>query len=418
MTLFLMLGFLASPQEVDRLLEVGRVDRALRVLKEELPRMDQVQGRLVLQSFLAHGAYGAFFEALSLLRERFSCPTCYADLGWAAAVRSRNQERALEETLVRIQGVRTPRLVKVFWEQYARTFRTSWAETRSLAETWAARKGSPEAWKALATLARELDPPRAVRYALQAGDRKTAREILLELPPGETLLMVLPPGLERDLVALRLARMASDAFFRRYGGKLRPEDWAFVLAYLPPDPTWSRELARIGRSLGLPEALPHEVYAGTMTLARIDTLCGEKILSESMARACGMAYLRMGRHDRALHHLRRVVMARAGEEDALLWLWSLEAVMGDRQGVERLLALLDHPEEGQCRDAVCTLLQAALLAREDPEASRKTLEALVLSDAPEPLKHLARHYLEYGSPSAETFRLLRDFLKSLSLDGS
>ncbi len=413
MMLWLMV-LLFSPQDVDRLLSAGKTDRALAVLKENLSRLDQVQGRLVLQSFLAHEAYDAFWEVLTLLRQRFSCPTCYADLGWAAAVRTRDRERALEETLTRIQGVRNPRLVKAFWEQFARTFRTSWTEVRPSVESWAARRRTPEAWKVLMRLARDMDPPRAVRYALRAGDRKAAREILLELPPAESLFLILPSGLERDLVGLRLGRMEPEDFFRKYGGKLRPEDWAFVLQYLPPDPVWSGELARIARTLGLPEGLMHEVVAGELTPARVDTLCGEKVLPEGMTRACGMAYLRMGKPNRALMHLRRVVMARAGEEDALLWLWALEATMGNREGVEHLMALLDHPEGMECEDAVCTLLQAILLTRSNPEASRKALEDLVLSEAPEPLKDLARHYLEYGPPSAETFRLLRDFLRGLS----
>jgi len=413
MTLWFLVA-LFSPEDVDRLLSAGKKEEALQVVKTALPRMNQVQGRLVLQSFLAHQAYDAFWEALALLRERFSCPSCYADLGWAAAVRTLDRVRALEETLARIQEVRNPVLLKNFWEQFALMFRVSWEEVRSDAEAWAGRQRTPEAWRALMRLAREVDPPRAVGYALQAGEVKAAREILRELPPSESLWMTLPPGLERDLVGLRLGRLAPEAFFRRYGGKLGPEDWGFVLAYLPPDPSWSGELARIARTLGLSEGLVHEVVAGELSPARLDSLCGET-LPEAMAQACGTAYLRMGKPDRALFHLRRVVMAQAGREEALLWLWSLEAAMGNREGVKRLMALLDHPERVRCEDAVCTLLQAVLLARREPETSRKVLEGLVLSEAPEPLRDLARHYLEHGPPSATTFRLLRDFLERLAL---
>lgn len=414
MTLFLVF-LLASPQDVDRLLSAGKAKEALEVLRKDLPRLNQVQGRLVLQSFLAHEAYAEFWTALSILRERFSCPSCYADLGWTAAVRVRDSERALEEVLRRIRSVHNPRLAQSLFDQYVRIFHTSWDETRPRAEAWASREGSKEAWRTLAVLARTLDSLRAVRYALLGGDTQSARELLLHITPSDTLLAILPPGLERDLVALRLGRMSFQDFLRKHGGRLPPEDWKFGMAYLPPDEAWSEALAKVGEDLGFPEALPHMVHAGTMSPSRLDTLCGARDLSPVLARSCGVAYLRMNRPDQALQMLRKVVMDRAGEDEALLWLWTLEYAMGNRKGVDLLLEALHNPGKVACADAVCTILSGSLLLRENPEEGRKRLEALVLSDAPEPLKMLARHVLEFGPPSPQVFRDLRQFLEALSL---
>ncbi len=397
-----MVGMLLmlSPVDADRLLQQGKVEAALEIFRADTA-VDQIRGRMYLQTFLAHRQYEAFFQVLQTLRDRFRCPSCYADLGWTAAVRARDPRRALEELLARAWGGRDPRLIQGLWKMYASLFQKPWGEVRVWAEAWAERHG-PEGWRALFQMVRDVAPVDAVGYAFRGNDVRAARDLLKTLPPTPHLVARIPPGRwERTLVRVRLGEVPVEHLVEWHGSELDAGAWRFVLDYLPPGPP-SPVLIRIADSLGL-SALRHRVFTGEVALSQLEALCREDGPPEAdLWEACGVGYLKTGNAERAFPFLRRVIMDRAGEEEALLLLWSLEWAIGRKDRVDRLVQAVRDRASSCPEDPLCSMVRASRMAAQDPEEARRLLESVVLQEE-EPLRHLARAFLERGIPPVEVW---------------
>lgn len=407
-SLVFLVGML-SPTDVDRLLRAGKPDQAFRAFLSDTS-LTPAKGRLYLQSFLASQRYDLFFKVLDTLRQRLNCPPCFSDLGWAAAARAKDPRRAFEEMLNRVWEGQRGSTSQGLWTMYHNLFRKSWKDVRIWAETWARRHGEA-GWGVLVLFAEEVAPEDAVGYAFRAGDVKKARQLLMTLPPTVSLAQRIPPTRwERTLVEVRLGNVSFESFRKGVGATLRKDDWEFVMRYLPPGEA-SALLVSIADSLGI-IALPHRVATRSITPQQLDQVCQEEKVQANSTEweTCGLGYIQVGDPSKALLFLRRVVMDHAGDDTALFMLWALEGTLGQRDGVDRIIQVIENPQQPCDGDPLCGMVQASRLSQTDPEKARRILEDILLSDVEEPLKNLARIFLERGIPPVDLWQQLASWL--------